>query len=46
MATKVATEVAVISAVSGDGLEPLLDALMAEIVDETTPEDVHEAFAP
>ena len=39
-------EVAVISAVSGDGLEPLLDALMAEIVDETTPEDVHEAFAP
>ncbi len=38
-------EVAVISAVSGDGLEPLLDALMAEIVDETTPEDVHEAFA-
>ena len=39
-------DVAVISGVSGDGLEPLLDKLMAEIETETAPEDLKEAFAP
>ena len=39
-------DVSVISGVSGDGLEPLLDKVMAEIAEETAPEDVHEAFAP
>ena len=39
-------DVSVISGVSGDGLEPLLDKVLAEIAEETAPEDVHEAFAP
>jgi GTP-binding protein len=39
-------DVAVISGVSGDGLGPLLDKLMAEIVEETAPEVVEEAYSP
>ena len=39
-------DVGVISGISGDGLEPLLDVIMAEIEAETAPEDVREAFAP
>jgi len=39
-------DVTVISGVSGDGLGPLLDKLMAEIVEETAPEEVEEAYSP
>ncbi|NQV84505.1 MAG: GTPase ObgE [Rhodospirillales bacterium] len=39
-------DVTAISGVSGDGLTPLLDKLMAEIMAEIAPEEVHEAFSP
>ncbi len=39
-------EVAVISAVSGDGVSELLDALLTRIEAETAPEEVPRAFAP
>jgi len=39
-------EVAVISAVSGDGVSQLLDALLARIEAETAPEEAPRAFAP
>ncbi|MBT3306320.1 MAG: GTPase ObgE [Alphaproteobacteria bacterium] len=39
-------DVSMISAVSGDGLTPLLDKLMTEIMEEIAPEEVHEAYSP
>ena len=39
-------EVAVISAVSGDGVSELLDALLSRIEAETAPEEQSKAFAP
>ena len=40
------TEVAVISAVSGDGVSELLDALLSRIEAETAPEEKPRVFAP
>ena len=39
-------DVAVISAVSGDGIAQLLDALLARIEAETAPEEAPGVFAP
>ena len=46
LAAACGNQVAVISAVSGDGLTALLDCLLAEIEAENAPDEISEAFAP